>query len=140
VNIVGFVIAILVFIVIPYIGLWKMFEKAGQPGWFGLIPFLNVYAMIKISGRPTWWIFLMFIPVVNFIVGIGIYIDFVKSYGKIKFGELAGAVLLPFIFLPKWGFDPKVQYLGPSVSPEFKEKYQLKSGPRLLFSRLWPLP
>jgi signal peptidase I len=130
VNIVEALIFIIVLFVLPYIGLWKLFEKAGQPGWMGLIPILNAWAMIVISGRPKWWILLMFVPGVNIIVAFGIYIDFIKSYGKIKFSDIVLAILLPFIYLVKWGFDPKVTYLGPSRSAEFKEKYksQLKKS------------
>ena len=29
--------------VLSIIGYWKIFEKAGKPGWHSLIPFLNVY-------------------------------------------------------------------------------------------------
>jgi len=71
-----------------------------------------------------WWMILVFVPVVNIIVAFGIYIDFVKSYGKWRFRDLAAAILLPWYFLPKWGFDPKVTYLGPSRSDEFKEKHK----------------
>jgi len=124
VNIVEWVIFIFVLFVLPYFGLWKLFEKAGQPGWMGIIPIFNFYAMIKISGRPMWWMILVFVPVVNIIVAFGIYIDFVKSYGKWRFRDLAAAILLPWYFLPKWGFDPKVTYLGPSRSDEFKEKHK----------------
>ena len=129
-NVVECVIFIFVLFVLPYIGLWKLFEKAGQPGWMGLIPLLNAYAMIVISGRPKWWMLLMFIPGINIIVAFGIYIDFIKSYGKIKFSDIAAAILLPFYVLPKWGFDPTVTYLGASRSDEFKEKYknQLKKS------------
>jgi signal peptidase I len=124
VNIVEFAFAFIILIILPYVGLWKLFEKAGQPGWKAIIPLYNIYVMIKLSGRPGWWIILMLIPGINFLVVIGITIDFIKSYGKFRFRDQAAGVLLAFIYLPKWGFDNKTKYLGPSVSPEFKEKYQ----------------
>lgn len=31
------------------IGQWKMFEKAGEPGWACLIPFYNIWVMVKIA-------------------------------------------------------------------------------------------
>ncbi len=123
-NIVEFFIFIIVLFVLPYVGLWKMFTKAGQPGWLALLPILNFYGMIKVSGRPLWWMILMFIPVVNFIVAFGIYIDFLKSYGKFRLSDWAKGILLAFYFLPKWGFDPKVKYLGHGATAEFKEQHK----------------
>ena len=39
-------------------------------------------------------------------------------------GDQAAGVLLPFIFMPKWGFDKETKYLGPSATAEFKEKHK----------------
>ncbi|QEC76158.1 signal peptidase I [Mucilaginibacter ginsenosidivorax] len=105
------------------VGLWKLFKKAGRHGWESLIPIYATYVMLKISGRPAWLLLLLLIPGIGVIVAIGITIDFVKSFGKTKMRQIAGAVLLPFIFLPKWGFDKNTRYLGQSASDEFREEY-----------------
>ena len=123
-NIVAFIIAFIILIVLPFVGLWKLFEKAGTPGWFALIPVYNWYCMIKLSGRPGWWLILMLIPGLNILVGIGILIDFLKSYGKFSFREHAAGILLEFIYLPKWGFDKETKYLGPSASEQFWEEHE----------------
>lgn len=52
------------------VGLWKMFEKAGVPGWAGLIPFYNMYKLCeKVMGNPWYWVRLIVIviPVVGWI-------------------------------------------------------------------------
>ena len=123
-NIVGFLLAFIILIIMPYVGLWKLFEKAGVAGWNALIPIWNIYMMIKLSGRPAAWVLWLFLPGINFLMSIGITIDFVKSYGKFSFREQAAGVLLPFIYFPKWGFDNVTKYLGPSVDSDFKEKYK----------------
>jgi len=51
--------------VVVIIGGWKMFEKAGHPGWAILIPFYNAYILLKIAGRPGWWLLLYLIPLVK---------------------------------------------------------------------------
>jgi signal peptidase I len=122
---VNIVLAIILLIILPYIGFWKLFEKAGRPGWEGIIPLYNVYIMIKLCGRPLWWFVLVLIPGLNLLVMIGILVDFVKSYGKFSLIDHVCAVALPFIFLPKWGFDKDTKYLGQSTSPEFREKYKV---------------
>ena len=124
-------ILFILFIILPYAGLWKLFEKAKMPGWLGIIPLVNVFIMIKLSGRPAWWMLLVFIPVINVLILMGITIDFVKSFGKFKLSEQAGAVVLPFIYLYKWGSDKETKYIGPATSPGFREKHktQLKKSP-----------
>ncbi|WP_317174342.1 signal peptidase I [Mucilaginibacter pankratovii] len=125
-NLAGFFIAFFLLIILPYIGLWKLFEKAGVPGWKAIIPIYDISIMLKLSGRPTWWMLLLLIPGLNFLVAIGITIDFVKSYGKLSLGQILGGVVLSFVFFPKWGFDKETTYWGPSASAEFKEKHKKK--------------
>ena len=71
----------IVFLIVV-IGLWKVFVKAGEPGWAAIIPIYNYYVILKIVGRPWWWLLLMLIPIVNFIVSIIVAIDLAKSFGK----------------------------------------------------------
>jgi hypothetical protein len=93
--------------------MWKVFTKAGQPGWASIIPIYNIYIWCKIVGRPWWWILLMLIPFVNFIVAIILCIDLAKSFGKgVGFG--IGLALLGIIFFPILGFG-SAQYQGPSA-------------------------
>lgn len=38
---------------------WKIFKKAGQPGWAALIPFYNIYVLFKIAWNTNmFWIYL----------------------------------------------------------------------------------
>jgi len=90
--------------------MWKLFTKAGQPGWASLIPIYNFYILCKVAGRPGWWLLLMLIPFVNFVIIIILTIDIAKNFGKgVGFG--IGMILLPFIFYPVLGFG-SAQYQG----------------------------
>ena len=103
----------LAFTILILAALWKIFTKAGQPGWACIIPIYNLYVWCKIVGRPWWWILLMLIPFVNFIIAIILLIDLAKSFGKgVGFG--IGLLLLPFIFFPILGFG-SAQYQGPTA-------------------------
>ena len=96
------------------VAMWKVFTKAGQPGWASIIPIYNLYIWCKIVGRPGWWVILLLIPFVNFIIGIILCIDMAKSFGKgVGFG--IGLALLGIIFWPILGFG-SAQYQGPSAS------------------------
>ena len=107
--IVGLLIALLLIV-----AMWKVFTKAGQPGWASIIPIYNLYIWCKIVGRPGWWILLMLIPFVNIIVGIILCIDMAKSFGN-GAGFGIGLALLGVIFIPILGFG-SAQYQGPSAS------------------------
>jgi hypothetical protein len=103
----------LVIAVLMIAAMWKVFTKAGQPGWAAIIPIYNFYVMCKIAGRPGWWLLLMLIPFVNFIIWIVLCIDIAKSFGNgVGFG--LGLVFLGFIFFPILGFG-SAQYQGSSA-------------------------
>lgn len=126
-----FYFVFLPFIITYHVGLWKLFVKAGRPGWEALIPIYSFYIMLKLIGRPVWWMALYFIPVINVIVGIGILIDFAKCFGKFTFLHHLASIVVPFIVFPIWGFDKDTRYLGQSASKEFKTKYPyLKTATR----------
>jgi Family of unknown function (DUF5684) len=104
----------LLVVLLAIVSLWKVFSKAGQPGWASIIPIFNLYIWCKAVGRPGWWVILMFIPFVNFIIFIIVSIDMAKSFGKgVGFG--VGLAFLGIIFLPILAFG-SAQYQGPSVS------------------------
>lgn len=84
--------------------LWKIFTKAGQPGWAAIVPIYNIIVMIQISGKPLWYIALFLIPFVNFVAPFLILIPLAQRFGKdMIFG--IGMAFLPFIFLPLLAFS-----------------------------------
>jgi Family of unknown function (DUF5684) len=95
--------------------MWKMFSKAGQPGWAAIIPIFNLIVWCKVAGRPLWWVVLWFVCVP--IVYIILCIDTAKVFGK-GGGFAVGLILLPFIFFPIIGFG-SAQYQGarPPTAP-----------------------
>lgn len=85
-------------------GWWKMFEKAGEPGWAAIIPIYNTIIFIRLAGKPIWWVILCLIPCVNIVVFILLSIEVAKAFGK-DTGFGVGLGLLPFIFAPLLGFS-----------------------------------
>lgn len=103
------------FLVIAIIGMWRMFTKAGQPGWGSLIPIYNIYLLLKIAGRPGWWLLLLLIPIVDIVVWLIVSMDIAKSFGK----SAAYGIILLFL-LSGLGFLilglGDAQYKGPAAS------------------------
>lgn len=104
-------------IVLLIAGLWKLFEKAGRPGWAAIIPIYNTIVMQDIVGREAWKIVLLLIPFVNIYFIITLYVSFAKSYGKRGIGNYLGLIFLSFVFIPMWGFSKEVRYEGPVEGP-----------------------
>src|SRR5438034_7855705 len=75
-------IVYVVVIVVMIAAVWKIFTKAGQPGWASIVPIYNFIVMLRIAGKPAWWFLLMFIPVVNFVVLIIVLLSFARNFGK----------------------------------------------------------
>lgn len=91
-------------------GLWKLFEKAGEPGWAALVPIYNGVVLLKIAGKPAWWLVLFFIPLVNLIATFMVAVAVSERFGK-GTGFALGLVLVPYVFYPILGFG-KSQYTG----------------------------
>ena len=113
------------FIVFFIAAMWKVFEKAEQPGWTAIVPNYNLYIMTKIGGKPGWWVIMFFLPIVNLIFLIWLYNMISKSFGKDE-GFTTGLVILGFIFWPVLGFG-SAQYQGPYGKPEAFRSYQDKN-------------
>lgn len=99
--------------VFELIAMWKIFTKAGKPGWAALIPIYNTYTLLEIVGREWWWLLLMLIPLVNVVIIIIVLFDLAKSFGK-DTGFGFGLLFLSGIFIPILGFG-KAQYVGPAA-------------------------
>jgi hypothetical protein len=89
---------------------WKIFTKAGKPGWACLIPIYSGIVLLEIIKKPIWWIFMLLIPIVNIYFAIVITNELSKSFGKTA-GFTVGLIFLPFIFYPMLAFgDAKYIY------------------------------
>lgn len=127
-NYLGLIILLFPFLILFYTSTWILYTKANRKGWESLIPIYNFYILLKITGRPAWWMILSFIPFVNIFIVVGVWVDFLKSFGKFKFVDHALGVVLAFIYLPFIAFNKKVVYLGASSTEEFKKKYPHKKS------------
>jgi len=107
-------VVVLAYLVFYIAALWRVFVKAGHPGWAAIIPFYNIYVLLKVVGRPGWWLILWilwFIPIIPLIVWIIVALDLAKSFDR-GIGFAFGLILLSFVFIPILGFGDS-RYAGP---------------------------
>jgi hypothetical protein len=101
---VGLLIGVVVWLLVSALLYWKVFSKAGQPGWASIVPLYNIYVLCKVAGRPGWWLILFIVPIVNIVISIIVALDVAKAFGK---GGAFGFFLLwllPIIGYPIIGF------------------------------------
>lgn len=94
----GLLVFQLILIVVSIVALWKLFTKAGKPGWASIIPIYNSLVLIDIAGKPMWWFLLMFIPIVNIVISVMVMIGLAKNFGR-GAGTVIGLIFLPLIFM-----------------------------------------
>jgi hypothetical protein len=104
-------IIILAVTILILISMWKIYAKAGQPGWAIIIPVFSTVVFFRIIGKPWWWLFLWMLPIINIIWIIWSYNLLSKSFGRSE-GFTIGIILLPIIFIPILAFGSK--YIGPA--------------------------
>lgn len=113
IGIVGTIIY-LAFIVFAVVVMWKVFVKAGQPGWAAIIPIYNIYVWLKVAGRPGWWLILFLIPIVNIVMALIVSMDISKSFGKDSVFGVVGLWLFSLIGYAILAFGG-AQYRGPAA-------------------------
>lgn len=82
---------------------WKIFTKAGEPGWAIFVPFYNVYVLFKVAFGYGWFFLLAFVPIINIIMAIAFPFMLASAFGK-GFGFGLGIFFLGFVFLPILAF------------------------------------
>ncbi len=105
--------------ILMIVSLWKIFKKAGKPGWASIIPIYNIYIMCEIAEKEWWYVLLSCVPFANIYAMIVLYNGMAKRFGK-SGGFVAGMILLPVIFFPMLAFgkDAAIVNNQPNTSNE----------------------
>jgi len=98
-----FMVVYLAVILLIVASMWKIFVKAGKPGWAAIVPIYNLIVLLEISGKPVWWFLLMLIPFVNIVILAMVCIALAKNFGK-GAGFGLGLLFLSPIFYPMLAF------------------------------------
>lgn len=104
-------IIVLAIAIVCYVGLWKMFVKAGRPGWAAIVPFYNYYCLFEMAFGNGWLFLLLLVPCVNYIFLIILSFKLASAFGRgVGFGF--GLLFLTPIFYMILGFG-EAEYIGP---------------------------
>jgi hypothetical protein len=97
-------------IVLVIAAFWKVFTKAGRPGWGAIIPIYNTYLLLKISGRSPWRILGFCVPFLNLYGLVVMWLNVAKVSGR-GTGFALGLIFLSPIFVPILAFGAS-RYVG----------------------------
>ena len=118
-------IALYIFIVVAN---WKLFTKAGKPGWPALVPIYNKVILFEIIGYKWYYVFLIFasgIPIIGQVIfilfSISYSIKLARAFGQTP-GFGIGLFFLSPIFTAIIAFSKNINYIGPSVNGDIDLK------------------
>jgi hypothetical protein len=100
----------LVIVLVFVIAAWKLFTKAGRPGWESIVPIYNNWIMVtEVCKLEPLWFFLGFVPLVNLFAAWKVCMELAKKFGKSDMFGM-GLFFLGVIFFPMLAFsDAKYQ-------------------------------
>ena len=117
IMIIAFAVAVL-----QIVATWKLFEKAGKPGWASIVPVYNIIVLFEIIGYKWYYIFLFllgWVPIVGqlalVVFSIHYNVKLSKAFGK-DIGYGIGLAFLPVVFVPIFAFSKNINYVGPTVN------------------------
>ena len=121
---------VLVLGLVAVFGLWKLFAKAGKPGFYAIIPFLNLYTLVEITGLPVTWFWYSIIAgvlatwtgglfgLVNLYLTFIIFRQLMRVFGKSdSIANVIINLIFPYITLPILGMSD-AQYRGPQTTDD----------------------
>ncbi|MBN2746504.1 MAG: S26 family signal peptidase [Bacteroidales bacterium] len=116
---------LLIFLIITaiptFIGLMKVFEKAGQKPFLALIPFLNAWIWLEVIEKPKWWFLFVLIPFINVFMLLLMLVETAKAFNKNQLWEQGLAAIAPFYYMPYLGFSKNETYQTKAIRVPFKK-------------------
>lgn len=104
--------------VLTIVSMWKVFTKAGKPGWAAIVPIYNLVVLIQIAEKPMWWIAIFLLggivpiagPIAVLVFQVMLFLAIAEKFGKSQ-GFGVGLFLLGIVFWPILAFGD-AQYQG----------------------------
>lgn len=107
------------FVVVGIVAQWRLYERAGKPGWACMIPGYNLIVFLEIVGRPASHIFLFLIPVYGQLYMIPkVWIEVCQSFGKRSIVDYVAVILLNGLYILNLGMSYDTVYEGPVYGRE----------------------
>lgn len=102
------------FVIVSIVAQWRLYDKAGQPGYAAIVPIWNMIVFLKVVGRPASHLFLFLIPVVGQLYFLPkVWIETAQSFGKTSLLDHILVIALNGLYILNLGMSYDTQYVGP---------------------------
>jgi hypothetical protein len=102
------------FLIIGIVAQWRLYDKAGLPGWAAIIPIYNAVIFLRVVGRPASHILLFLIPVVGQLYFLPkVWIETAQSFGKTSILDYVLVIALNGLYILNLGMSYDTRYVGP---------------------------
>ena len=108
----------ILFQILIFLKLWKLYRIAGYSSYSAIIPIYNSIVLMRIIRRPTWWVILLYIPIVNLLMLPVVWIETSRSFGRDSISDSVYTLLSLGLF----GF-----YINYFINVEYKKDRDLKA-------------
>tara|TARA_R110001592_G_scaffold52046_1_gene159614 strand:- start:266 stop:1795 length:1530 start_codon:yes stop_codon:yes gene_type:complete len=129
-----FIVLAIVYFVAAHIGLYKMFQKLGYKGYEILIPFYGTHLAVKTIKKSFWWTIIYYVPFLGFVVWMGIIVELMKLFGKVKFTEHFLGVVFTGIYLPYIAFQDDFKFIGYEEAAKYKKSKRREWTDAIVFA------
>jgi len=102
------------FVIIQFIhglGTFKLYEKCGFKSFLAFVPIYNALILMKIISRPWWWVILLFIPIINLLIVPVIWVETIKTFGKIKLIDTILVIFSAGFYIYTINYTKNVKYI-----------------------------
>ncbi|NWF51601.1 MAG: tetratricopeptide repeat protein [Nitrospirae bacterium] len=74
--------------------------------WTAWIPIVQIWTIVASAGKPWWWILLLLVPIINFVIGIYLWMLITENLGRNKWlGLLMLIPIVNIVFLGMLAFS-----------------------------------
>ncbi len=123
IGLAGFLVLIcLALVAFVIVANWKMFIKAGKPGWASIVPIYNNIVLLDIIGYKWYYVFMYFLGVIPFVGQfalavflLSLNIKLAKAFDQ-QAGFGVGLWLVNPIFVAIIAFNKDIKYIGQKVN------------------------
>lgn len=129
-----FIVLAVLYFITAHIGLYKMFQKMGMEGWKILIPFYGTHLVVKAVKKSFWWTIIYYVPFVGFVVWMGIIVELMKLFGRVKFSEHFLGVVFAGIYLPYIASQDDFQFIGYEEAAKYKKSKKREWADAIVFA------
>ncbi|MEW6470401.1 MAG: signal peptidase I [Bacteroidota bacterium] len=116
-----YIVLLIIVLILPFVGLYGIFQKAGIEGWKAFVPFYNYSLWLRLIGKPQSWLVFLALPFINMVALLLMRADLANHFGKRDFKDHLLIWLFPFLYMPYMGFAGSVTYTGYTEKDRIKK-------------------